>query len=424
LVFSPLSPACKYDPNVAAMLAEAQPSRWLGWIKALSGAEPIQTSYGSEKILTRSSLVLFEPDTSPSAFDYLQDELIELGFKKGQDFAIHTYAFPYGDRYPERNWKNLILTFPGADPKLQKERVLLVAHMDSNSEQEYDLAPGADDNASGAAGLLEAAAILRHYQFGRTINLIWFSGEEKSRIGSLSFVQDYADWMPGIVGVINLDMFAFDGDNDRCFEVHAGTLTGSQSIGECIGSVIENYDLDLTYDFIDDSSAYQFSDHYPFWQKGVPAVMINENAFYHPDKTCGKSDRNYGYHTAADTVNKINVPTGFSILQAGIGAVAHMAEPLGPCFLNRPDIHVLTHKFQLKLDWLPMENAEAYQIWWKNSNRWQMVGETTQTEWKISVNFTNQPGFYQVSGISAAGCQSSLTFVSLLEYFPSEKKPR
>lgn len=354
----PTANSSDYDPYVAEMLSAANPHRWMGWIRALSGADPIQTTDGMEMILTRSSLVMFEPDAKPSAFDYLIEELGSLGFVEGQDFQIHNYAYPYGDRYPERNWKNIILSFPGDDPDLKNERVLFVAHMDSFSDNEYVIAPGADDNASGTAGLLEAASILQHYRFERTIDLIWFSGEEKSRIGSTSFVEDYADWLPNIVGVLNMDMFAFDGDGDRCFEVHAGTLPGSQEIGNLIGSVIDVYDLDLTYDFLDDEFAYTFSDHNPFWRKGVPGVLMMENSFYHPGETCGKSDRNYNYHRTTDTMRYINSDTGFSILQASIAAVAHIAQPLGPSFPEKFEIDINENSPQLELGWQSLDEAE------------------------------------------------------------------
>ncbi len=195
LVLSPAEFTCEYDPLVAEILSSGDQDRWVGWIAALSGAAPIPCDSGDTIIRTRSSYVMFEPDQTPSAFTYLQEELSTLGFTEREDFTIHTYAYPYGDRYPERNWKNLILTFSGEDPRLRNERVLLVTHLDSTSGQERELSPGADDNASGAAGLLEAAARLRHYQFNRTIHLIWFSGEEQSRVGNEYFVRDYKEWL-------------------------------------------------------------------------------------------------------------------------------------------------------------------------------------------------------------------------------------
>lgn len=423
LLFSSVGNGCDYNPLVSEMLVEADPSRWLNWMKALSGAEPIHTQNGEERILTRSSLVLFEPDRNPSAFNYLLEELKTLGFTEGQDFQVHTYNFPYEDRYPERNWKNIILTFPGYDPDLKNERVLLVAHMDSTSEQELLLAPGADDNASGTAGLLEAAAILRHYQFKRTINLVWFSGEEKFRIGSKSFVQDYAEWLPNIIGVVNMDMFAYDVDKDRCFEVHAGTMPGSQDIGKCVGSVIDAYNLNLTFDFIDDSTAYRLSDHFPFWQQDVPAVMIFENFFYQPEETCGQPGRNFTYHTIRDTIPYINVATGFSILQASIGTIAHYAQPIGPCFSETLLIEAQVKMDHLKLKWSPIENATKYQVWFIENNHRYLVGETPGTEWDGPINPGNQVGIYSVIGFSEHGCQSQPAVVLPMDHLNLRRTP-
>ncbi|MBG0786843.1 MAG: M20/M25/M40 family metallo-hydrolase [Anaerolineaceae bacterium] len=319
---------CGYDPLVATLLAQASQARWAQWIAELSGAAPIQTEDGEAVITSRSSHILFEPSYQPSAFDYLINELEKMGMVENTDFVIHTYDFPYSEKHQERNWKNLILTFPGEDPSLKDERVLMVAHLDSMSEQETKLAPGADDNATGAAGLLEAAYLLRNAHFARTINLIWFSGEEQSRRGSEYFVEDYADWLPDIQAVINLDMFGFDWDNDRCFEVHAGVLPGSQDIGACLADSIDAYGLDLRFDQIDDSSAYSYSDHNAFWLNGIPAVMVIENFSYQPDGVCGLTDRNYQYHRSTDIMTYINQGTGFSILQASLATLAEIAGPM------------------------------------------------------------------------------------------------
>lgn len=349
---------CGYDPLVAKLLDQADQARWVQWIAELSGAAPIQTAEGEVTITSRSSYILFEPNYQPRAFDYLITELEQLGFEERSDFVIHTYDFPYSESHQERNWKNLILTFPGEDPALRDERVLMVAHLDSMSEQETTLAPGADDNGTGAAGLLEAARLLRDAHFARTINLIWFSGEEQSRRGSEYFVEDFADWLPDIQAVINLDMFGFDWDNDHCFEVHAGRMEGSQAIGACLQNTIEAYDLDLRFDLIADASAYTYSDHNAFWLNGVPAVMVIENFSYQPDGVCGVTDRNTQYHRTTDTLTYINQDTGFNILKASLAATAQIAEPLSPGGLSS------------NLDRIAAQKALAFQKSEERSEAW------------------------------------------------------
>jgi leucyl aminopeptidase len=405
VIWLPVSGAtCGYDPLVVEILSLADRERWVNWIAELSGAEPVPINNGEAFIQTRSSYVLFEPGDDLSAFTYIQNELVNLGFIPGRDFTIHTYAYPYGDRHPERNWKNLILTFPGADPYLQSEKVLLVAHLDSTSNQEQTLAPGADDNGTGASGLLEAAAILSQFRFDRTIHLVWFSGEEHSRLGSNHFVADYADWMPDIRAVINLDMFGFDWDGDRCFEVHAGTLPGSHEIGKCLASVIEAYDLDLTFDYLDDENAYTLSDHYPFWQQGVPAVMVIENYSFQPGGVCGVTDRNYHYHHTSDILSYINADTGFSILQAGIAALSHLSGPQEACFPTGPRIRVYQEDSKVTVTWENL-GAKRYQLWQEQDGHWVKIGKTGGTVWVLPAA-EGQSLNFKVIAFTEDGCQS------------------
>lgn len=381
------APPCGYDPRVAALLDQSDANRWVQWIAALSGNTPIQTPDGEAVITTRSSQALFEPAYAPSAFNYLKAELTNLGYREGVDFTIHTYDYPYGDRYPDRNWKNLILTLPGVDPVRQGERVLMVAHLDSISEQEMELAPGADDNATGAAGLLEAAALLREARFERTINLIWFTGEEQSRRGSESFIEAYSDWLPNIEGVINLDMFGFDWDGDRCFELHTGGLAGSQTLGNCLAATIEAYDLDLTFDLLAGAQSYTLSDHYAFWLNNVPAVMVVENFSYQPDGVCSGLDRNYHYHQSTDTLTYINVDTGFAILQAGIATLAHAAGPWEGCELSTalPQVTVNYAPDQVRLRWADA-NADKYEIKQQQNGHWFPIGQTHGLRWTLPAN--------------------------------------
>lgn len=381
LIFSAGEQECKFNPQVEALLNVGSQERWVNWIAELSGAVSVTTKTGEGRITTRYSFTLFNGTDGLNAFDYLLETLEGMGFEEGSDFIIHRYAFPFEDRYPDRNWKNVILTFPGTDPRLKDERVILMAHLDSVSPRPGNLAPGADDNASGAAGLLEAAFRFRRFEFGRTVHLIWFTGEEQARQGSKHFLEDYQDWLADIVGVINLDMFAFDWDNDRCFEIHAGVLPESQQIGRCMEDIINAYALDLTHDFIDDERAYTLSDHGPFWDLGVPGIMIFENFFYHGESGCGTTDRNNHYHNISDTLTYINQETGYAILQASIATLGHIAEVRAPCFINAPKLTGVKDEENILLSWNALEGTKEYQVWKEQEQGWGMLEKTTGTSW-------------------------------------------
>src|SRR5690606_2811816 len=155
------------------------------------------------------------------------------------------------------------------------------------------------------AALMEAARLFRYYKFDRTIKLIFFTGEEQGLWGSEEYVADHADEMDDIVGVVNLDMFGYDGDQDMCIELHVGYLTSSDDVGTCFADVNTNYALGLTFDYLTGTDAIRASDHASFWDAGVGAIEILENYQYHPiPYGCGgRTDMNPHYHKITDTID-------------------------------------------------------------------------------------------------------------------------
>ena len=79
-------------------------------------------------------------------------------------------------------WKNVVGTIIGkTDPR---EIVIVCAHLDSKSDNRLVYAPGADDNASGCAAVLELARILSKHTFEKSIRFIFFSKEETDQQGT------------------------------------------------------------------------------------------------------------------------------------------------------------------------------------------------------------------------------------------------
>lgn len=206
----------------------------------------------------------------------------------------------------------------------------MTAHLDSISQGDpEERAPGADDNGSGVATLLEAARVFKGLSFKRTIKIIFFTGEETGLHGSRAYVLDYAREMDDIIGVFNLDMFGYDGDNDRCFEIHAGWMQDSNIVAGCLADTIEIYEPELKFDYLVDK-ARGSSDHTSFWAEGVGAIEILENFDTHDYASgCGESDINPNYHTEGDLVGAMNIDTGHAIARAAIAAAARLAELTG-----------------------------------------------------------------------------------------------
>jgi len=106
-----------------------------------------------------------------------------------------------------KTWPNVIAEKAGHDPA--GGSVMLIAHLDSISREKGD-APGADDNGSGIAVLLEAARALSSVQNEKTIVFAAFSNEEHGAQGSRSFARKAKSGGRAIDAVINVDVVGYD----------------------------------------------------------------------------------------------------------------------------------------------------------------------------------------------------------------------
>lgn len=319
---------CGYDPQVEALLRDLEQDDWAHWIELLSGEAPVELADDTFTILTRDSESMFNGNPKARAYAFVLDQLRQWGYQDDLDLFEHEYH-PIGFE-STTTWRNIIAIIPGRDPGAAHEQVLLTAHLDSISVGDPEArAPGADDNGSGAATLLEAARILKRLDLRRTIKIIFFTGEEQGLHGSKAYVHSFVHDTDSIVGVINLDMFGYDADNDRCFEIHVGWLPESHLVGGCLADTIEAYDFNLKFEYIV-KDAIRASDHASFWNEGIGAIEVLEN-FRGNDlpNVCGESDRNPHYHTEDDLIQSMNLDTGHAIAKAAIAAVLRLAEPLG-----------------------------------------------------------------------------------------------
>lgn len=327
---------CGYRPPHQALLEKTTTTTWLDWIEKLSGAELVRVGSVNRTISNRHSFALFNRTETDYAISYGFDYLEQTVRAWEPKVQVEVQSYSPGGSFYMYTWKNLIVTIPGT--KRPDEMVMMTAHFDSTNGPAGSkplasaTAPGADDNASGSATLLEAARILKDSPLERTVRLVWFTGEEQGLYGSGAYVQNYD--LSNVVGVINLDMYAYDSDSDRCFELHISrdgystpeSEVSSERIGACFTSVIDAYNLDLKYDFLVGLGT-PASDHRNFWLRGIGAIEVGEN-FYSTSTPggCGdQGDMSRFYHSGGDTVQTLNASTGFAIHRAALGTLFSMA---------------------------------------------------------------------------------------------------
>ncbi|GAA3688446.1 hypothetical protein GCM10023081_27240 [Arthrobacter ginkgonis] len=223
------------------------------------------------------------------ALEWAQGRLAGLGY------ATHIQDVAVGGR----TTRNLIGDRPGEGD--ERELVLVTAHLDSvNLQGTTAAAPGADDNASGSAGVLAIGRALAGRPARHDLRLILFGGEEQGLFGSRHYVSGLAAAERArISAVINMDMIA-------CLNTGTATvlLEGadvSQAVIDALADIAQTH----TSLAIQTSLNPFNSDHVPFIDLGIPAVLTIE----------GADSANDRVHTARDTLDTLDIDLALEILR-------------------------------------------------------------------------------------------------------------
>jgi Zn-dependent M28 family amino/carboxypeptidase len=207
--------------------------------------------------------------------------------------------------------RNVIGDRPGGGPE-PRDVVLVTAHLDSiNLAGPTEPAPGADDNASGSAGVLALARALAGPPTALDVRMIFFGGEEEGLFGSLRYVAALSDAeRQRIRAVLNMDMIG--GRNTPEPGVLLEGAAVSEDMLDALGRAAATY-TDLA---VEVSRTPYNSDHVPFIDAGIPAVLTIEAA----DGT------NTRAHTADDVVAAVDPDLAMEILRCNL---AYLVETLG-----------------------------------------------------------------------------------------------
>ncbi|MCK4350345.1 MAG: M20/M25/M40 family metallo-hydrolase, partial [Candidatus Krumholzibacteria bacterium] len=169
--------------------------------------------------------------------------------------------------------KNISFFHEGVDSPDQ--RIILSAHYDSYSSTDPEVcAPGADDNATGVAAVLESARALYGERTGKTVEFVLFDGEELGLRGSRYFAANL-DTNVSYEAVINLDMLGYDYDTDRSFVIAGREDSYEDStLAAMIVETTAALGIELYPYFV--PGAPLSSDHMAFWSMGFPSILLIE----------------------------------------------------------------------------------------------------------------------------------------------------
>jgi Zn-dependent M28 family amino/carboxypeptidase len=269
---------------------------------------------------------LAAPEALERAADYIRLSLQSLGYEMSKQ--------TFND--DGRQYGNIIATRRGT--RNPDQRVIILAHYDTVATT-----PGADDNASGVAVLLELATVLQSCHYDRSVQFIGVNLEENAREddpfsgtrGSRALARYARDHDWAIKGVVVLESVAYAGDAVSQ-TVPAGLPITVPEVGNFIAVVgnedsrrlvrgfvqaIERYQPSLPYlpiavpgtgELLPDSRR---SDHAPFWDEGFKAIMVTDTTNF----------RSPHYHRPTDTLATLNLEFAAKVCRATAGFILEMA---------------------------------------------------------------------------------------------------
>ena len=218
---------------------------------------------------------------------------------------------------------NYILKLPGQNPKL--DPILIGAHYDGPIQS-----PGADDNASGVAALLELCRVFKKNPPNRSVWMVAFDQEEWGMLGSKALSKELKAKDQKLKLMVSLEMLAYtsekqdyplpamkklygDKGNFIALVANTGCAVMLPKLASNMGKYVPTklLPVPLRGDVLPD---VRLSDHSPFWDQGYNAMMLTDTSFL----------RNPHYHQPTDTVSTLDLDFFQKVVEGLIDCFQHL----------------------------------------------------------------------------------------------------
>lgn len=272
---------------------------------------------GEDSVMINGTLSLIQNriyNQNDLAAEYIKQKLIHLGLAPAEQTystnGKNIYAIQEGSIYPD-------------------EKYIICAHYDAVADY------CADDDASGCAAVLETARLLSQVEFEFTIIYAFWDEEETGLHGSDYYAVQAAQNNEIIYGVLNLEMFGWDSDNDMSFDIHTRDYANSIALADLLVSVDSTYNLLL--EPLIHNPGTTASDHSSFWDQGYTAVVYSE-AFF-------SGDPNPFYHTSEDRIEHFNFSYFLELTKLAVATLSTLAVPV---ITAASDINLIPGEVKIK----------------------------------------------------------------------------
>ncbi len=383
--------------DIVGQVSVGSYSNWLG---------SLYTSAGNSRGFADGD----SPRVSLPQHDLARDFMVTNFHAMGYDTWLDPFYFDHkGYRYT--NCNNVVAVkrgYGGTNVYIVGAHYDSVDLGDSTALGLTNACPGADDNASGTAALLEAAKAIKDYVFRDTIVIVAFDAEEKDYQGSSHFVNHHITELASetnettflkssIKAMVNLDTIAYDDTNTPRYVV-IGTVSGANPVSYALVDAITNHTSLLPYP----ESGYNLSDHKIFQTAGIDSIHLIEYDFknYWGDTNMTENPH---YHSDGDSIGSpdyISYDYATEITKAIVGAICEYGGLIPPATL----IPFIIDSDTFQINWLGTPDV-SYSLYGiealSASNGWMFMqafpatnaaseffiqldlGSTTQTMFKV-----------------------------------------
>ncbi len=282
-------------PETPAVLDDAAKREWtlekkvkLALEKGAAGIIEMDTSQPGDQPVRRLASSILRPGVCPKNFvllragrNFLNDvfyvsgkswrDLVSKVLREKRPHSAASEAVVEMEAHflqEERNAPNVIGILPGHDPKLKDECLIIGGHLDHlGIGIDGFIYPGADDDATSAAVVLETARALAANKFkpARTVIFASWAGEELGLVGSRYYTEHPVLPLPKTAVYMNIDMVG-TGDSD----LHVGGLWEYSQFYDMIKAKMDEETKKKLFPRVN----YRGSDHTSFWAKGVTAISL------------------------------------------------------------------------------------------------------------------------------------------------------
>ena len=388
------------DPLVQSIIDQTNVDSIMHFVKELSGEVPTVIGGSSYTIVSRHK----NQPSNDKAADYIKQKLESYGLTVYDQWfsgsGRNVYGVKTGTKYPNQKY-------------------IICAHYDDMPSG--TIAPGADDNASGTSAVIEAARIFSQFNAEYTIIFALWDEEEQGLIGSDYYATNAAASGDSILGVVNLDMIAWDSDNNNIADLHTRAVGTSLYLSDKLVEVNSTYNLGLVLDIKNPGSTY--SDHASFWYNNFGAILLIEDG----------SDFNAYYHTTNDLIDHFNEPYYLKNTQAALGTVALLSVVTGVIPVELVAFNAHSSSNGTELNWITASelNNNGFEIQRSIDNQNFVTvgfvsgqGTTTEKHYYSFVDFINITNtatlYYRLKQVDFDGSYTYSHIVSVETLSPIE----